>query len=373
MSGARHDRPLDAPDGPDRELLRRLPKAELHCHLDGSVRPATLLELGAAYGKPMPAATPDALADYMRVDDARNLEDYLARFDITLSVMQTSEALERIAYELAVDAAREGVRYIEVRYAPVLNVREGLSLEQAVEAPLRGLARAEREGGARGRVIVCGIRNMAPAVSLELAELAVAFKQQGVVGFDLAGGEEGNPATEHAAAFSYARYHDLPCTCHAGEGAGAESVRQAVHVCGAHRLGHATRLIEDRSLMDYVIDRRITLEICLTSNVQTRAAASIAAHPFRTYFERGANVVLNTDNRLMSGVTLTDEYERAARDLGFGFDDLARVALNGFESAFLPLAERRALTEAAEREIAALRRGGASAAMPATPAAGAAA
>jgi adenosine deaminase len=349
-------RTSDAP-APGRELLRRLPKAELHCHLDGSVRPTTLLDLGAAYRKPMPAATPAELAEFMRVDDARNLEDYLSRFDVTLSVMQTSEALDRIAYELAMDVAQEGVRYIEVRYAPVLNVREGLTLEQAVEAPLRGLARAEREGGARGRVIVCGIRNMPPRVSMELAELAVAFMDHGVVGFDLAGGEAGNAASEHEEAFRFARYHDMPCTCHAGEGDGAESVRQAVHVCGAHRLGHATRLIEDRSLMDYVIDRRIALEICLTSNVQTRAAESIAAHPFRAYFERGANVVLNTDNRLMSGVTLTDEYERAARDLGFGFDELAQVALNGFESAFLPLAERRALVADAEREIAALRRG----------------
>jgi adenosine deaminase len=340
----------------DRALLRRLPKAELHCHLDGSVRPSTLLELGAAYGKPMPAATPEALAEFMRVDDARHLEDYLERFATTLSVMQTAESPDRIAYELAMDVALEGVRYIEVRYAPVLNVREGLSLEEAVEAPLRGLARAEADGGARGRVIVCGIRNMPPAISMDLAELAVSFKGRGVVGFDLAGGEAGNPAVEHADAFRFVRYHDLPCTCHAGEGAGAESVREAVHVCGAHRVGHATRLIEDRSLMDYVIDRRIALEICLTSNVQTRAVESLAAHPFRAYFERGANVVLNTDNRLMSGVTLEDEYERAAEHLGFSFDELAQVAINGFESSFLPYEERRAMVESAEREIAALRR-----------------
>lgn len=339
----------------DKELIRRLPKAELHCHLDGSVRPSTLLELGAAYGKPMPAATPEALADYMRVDDARHLEDYLERFDITLSVMQTREALDRIAYELAMDVAKEGVKYIEVRYAPVLNVREGLSLEQAVEAPLEGLARAEREGGAKGRVIVCGIRNMAPSISMELAELAVAFKGQGVVGFDLAGGEQGNPAIDHADAFRHVRYHDLPCTCHAGEGAGADSVRQAVHVCGAHRLGHATRLIEDASLMDYVIDRQIALEICLTSNVQTRAVDSIEKHPFRAYFSRGANVVLNTDNRLMSGVTLVGEYEKACEHLAFTFDELAQVALNSFESSFLPLAERRALVAEAEQEIRRLR------------------
>jgi adenosine deaminase len=232
----------------DRELLRRLPKAELHCHLDGSVRPSTLLELGAEQGIAMPRQTAEELRRYMLVSDARNLEEYLERFDVTLSVMQTERALERIAYELAIDAADEGVRYIEVRYAPVLNIRGGLELGAVVEAPLRGLARAERERGVVGRVIVCGIRNMDPAVSLELARLAVAYKGRGVVGFDLAGGELGNPAALHAEAFRYAREHDLLCTCHAGEGAGAESVRDAVHVCGATRICHANRLIEEASL-----------------------------------------------------------------------------------------------------------------------------
>lgn len=338
----------------DRDLLRRLPKAELHCHLDGSVRPATLLELGAEQRVVMPAQTEASLREYMIVRDARNLEDYLARFEVTLSVMQTEAALERIAYELGLDAAAEGVRYIEVRYAPVLNIRGGLSLGAAVEAPLRGLARAERERGIIGRVIICGIRNMSPEVSLELARLAVDYRKQGVVGFDLAGGESGNPASLHVKAFEHARCNDLACTCHAGEGDGAESVRQAVHVCGASRLGHATRLIEDESLLEYVNDRRIALEICLTSNVQTRATDSYETHPLRQYYERGLNVVLNTDNRLMSGVSLVDEYEHAVR-LGFGFDDLAIMALNGFESNFLPWDERRVLIERARAEIAALR------------------
>ncbi|CAN5294937.1 adenosine deaminase [soil metagenome] len=338
-----------------REVLRRLPKAELHCHLDGSVRPETMLDLGAEFGKPMPAADVESLRSYMRVDDARNLEDYLERFAITLSVMQTESALERIAYELAEDSAHDGVRYIEVRYAPVLNVREGLSLEQAVEAPLRGLARAEAALGIKGRVIVTAIRNMAPSVSQELAELAVAYRQRGVVGFDLAGGEVGHPAKAHRAAFEYARSHDLSCTCHAGEGDGPDSVRQAVHICGAHRVGHATRLIEDASLTDYCNDHRIALEICLTSNVQTHAADSYATHPFREYFNRGLNVVLNTDNRLMSGVSLTDEYVHAADSLAFGFDELARVAVNGFESCFLPHEERMLLIADVEREISALR------------------
>jgi adenosine deaminase len=338
----------------DRELLRRLPKAELHCHLDGSVRPATLLDLGREQGVAMPAPTEEALREYMIVRDARSLEDYLARFDVTLSVMQTTAALERIAFELAADAASEGVRYIEVRYAPVLNIRGGLALGEAVEAPLRGLARAERAHGIVGKLIVCGIRNMSPEVSLELAKLAVAYRRRGVVGFDLAGGEAGNPASRHLKAFEFARCHDMACTCHAGEGDGAASIRDAVHVCGANRIGHATRLIEDEALTEYVNDRRIALEICLTSNVQTRATDSYETHPLRQYYERGLNVVLNTDNRLMSGTTLVDEYEHAAR-IGFGFDELAKMALNGFESAFLPYPERRVLIDRARAEIAALR------------------
>jgi adenosine deaminase len=339
----------------DSTVRRRLPKAELHCHLDGSLRPETLLELALEYRVPVPRDSVDALRDYMRVDDARSLEDYLARFDVTLSVMQTADALERIAYELSMDAMRDGVRYIEVRYAPVLNVRGGLSLGEALEAPLRGLERARAEGGATARVIVCGLRHQPPEVSLELARLAVAYKERGVVGFDLAGGELGNPASLHARAFAYAREHDLACTCHAGEGADAASVREAVHVCGANRIGHATRLIEDASLTQYVNDRRIALEICLTSNVQTRAVESYEQHPLRTYYDRGMNVVLNTDNRLMSGTTLTDEYLHAARHLEFTFDELAEIAMNGFASAFLPWEERERMIENARADIAAMR------------------
>jgi adenosine deaminase len=271
--------------------------------------------------------------------------------------MQTPEALERIAYELSIDAATDGVRYIEVRYAPVLNTREGMSLERAVESAIIGLERAERDGGAMARVLVTGLRHLSPDVSLELARLAVAFKHRGVVGFDLAGGELGNPAAPHAAAFAYAHEHDLACTCHAGEGADASYVREAVHVCGANRIGHATHLIEDESLTQYVNDRRIALEICLTSNVQTHAVESYQEHPLRQYFDRGVNVVLNTDNRLMSGTTLTDEYMHAASTLGFTFDELSTIALNGFASAFIPWADRERLIADARREITKLREG----------------
>ena len=338
-----------------RELLRRLPKAELHCHLDGSVRPATLLDLAREYAADMPRGSADELREYMVVRDARNLEDYLERFQITLSVMQRADALERIAFELAEDAHRDGVWYLETRFSPVLNVRGGLALDDVVRAVTRGLARAERQHGIIGRVIICGLRQLDPGVSLELAQLAVDMRDAGVIGFDLAGGEAGNPASRHVAAFDYARTHDMACTCHAGEGDGGTSVREAIHDCNVHRIGHGTRLHEDHALMDFVNDRRIPIEVCITSNVQTRAAASYESHPVRRYVDAGLNVVLNTDNRLMSGTTLTDEYHHAAKALKFTFDELAIIAMNGFESAFLGWPEREKLIARASKQIHALR------------------
>jgi adenosine deaminase len=331
--------------------LRELPKAELHCHLDGSVRPATLLELAREYGVSMPKQTVAELTEALRADDAESLDDYLRLFDTTISVMQTAEALERITYELAEDAVEDGVRYIEVRNAPILNVVKGLTLVEAIEAPLRGLRRAEKDFGITGRFIVIALRQFPAEHSLEMAKLAVEFKDDGVVAFDLAGGEKGNPASVHAPAFKYAREHNLAVTVHAGEGDGPESIRQAVHICGANRIGHGTRLIEDPDLTQYVNDRRIALEVCLTSNVQTKVADSYATHPLREYFDRGLNVTLNTDNRLMSATTLTNEYVYAAEHLGFTMDELAGIALNGFESAFLPWEERLMLIEEVSDKI----------------------
>ena len=338
------------------DLLRRIPKAELHCHLDGSVRPATMLELARDQKVKLPYDDAEELRVHMRVDDAHNLEEYLARFDVTLSVMQTDEAMERAAYELAVDCAKEGVRYLETRYAPVLNLKGGLSLEQAVEAPLRGLARAEKECGITARVIICALRNQSAETSLQLARLAVDFQGRGVVGFDLAGGEAGNPASRHAAAFDHAQAHGLACTCHAGEGDGAASVADAMHRCHATRIGHGTRLVEDPALLEEARTRGVAIECCLTSNVQTHAVESYDAHPFRRYFDAGLQVSLNTDNRLMSGTDLVTEYGLAAKHLGFTFDELCKVARTGFENAFLPDAERAALLVATDREMDTLRR-----------------
>lgn len=318
------------------------------------MRPQTLIDLAREYGTTMPETDPRALADYMRVDDARNLEDYLLRFTTTLSVMQTAPAIERIAFELAEDAFAEGVRYLEARFCPTLNVHGGLKIDEVVRSAAHGLARAERQYGMVGRVIVTALRNNSPAESVALSELAVAMRGDGVVGFDLAGGEKGFPAKDHKAAFDFALRHGMACTCHAGEGFGPESVRQAIHDCGAQRIGHATHLIQDKALTEEVGREGIALEICLTSNVQTRAASSYATHPLRQYYERGMNVSLSTDNRLMSGVNLTDEYEHAANDIGFTFSELSEIALNGFASAFVDEATRERLTTDARTTIVGL-------------------
>jgi adenosine deaminase len=270
--------------------------------------------------------------------------------------MQTAPAMERIAFELAEDAFAEGVLYLETRFCPTLNVHAGLKIDEVVAAAASGLSRAERQYGIVGRVIVTALRNNSPAESVALSELAVAMRGQGVVGFDLAGGEKGFPAADHKKAFANALRHGMACTCHAGEGDGPESVRQAVHECGAQRIGHATHLIADKPLTEHVQREGIALEICLTSNVQTRAAQSYATHPLRAYYDRGMSVVLNTDNRLMSGVNLTDEYEHASRDLGFTFQELSEIALNGFAAAFVDAPTRESLTADARAKIIQLSR-----------------
>lgn len=334
------------------ERLKAMPKAELHVHLDGSLRPETMLELAAEQGVPLPVEDdPKALADFMHVGDATDLVGYLERFALTLSVMQTDDALERIAYELAEDAAAENVRYIEVRFSPVLNTEEGLTLEQALEAPLRGLKRAFDDFGIISGVIVCAIRNMEPTVGLDLARLAVDYMDRGVVAFDLAGAEAGHPASRHAAAFDYAAANNLPITIHAGEAWGPDSIGEAVHRCHARRIGHGTRLGEDEDLLAFVRDFRIPLEVCPISNVQTGATRSIETHPIRPYYDRGVVVTVSTDNRMMSGTNLTDEYWRLHESLGFTWPELVDLTRMGFQSAFLPYPEKIALMTDVDGEL----------------------
>ncbi len=344
---------------PTTEVLRRLPKAELHVHLDGSLRPSTMLELAAARGVDLPASTAAELADFMLVRDAARLEDYLARFSLTLAVMQDAEALERITCELVEDHAAEGVRYVEIRFCPLLNAEGELTPDEALEATVTGMRRAEAllaDSGhsIRAQVIVCGLRSHEEARTLEMAELAVAWHGRGVCAFDIAGAEDGHPVRDHVRAFDHARRAGLPITIHAGEGFGPQSIRQALELGHAQRIGHGTRLEEDQDLLERVRSESIPLEMCVTSNVQTRVAKTHAHHPARRYLEAGIPITLCTDNRLMSGVTLTREYEHARDALGMSRSELVRVARNGFEAAFLPDEDRAARLDAFDEAVATL-------------------
>jgi adenosine deaminase len=336
------------------ELLHRLPKTDLHVHLDGSLRPQTMIELAADTGIKLPASDAAALGDYMHVQQGRDLVDYLARFEVTLALMQTAPAIERIAYELAADSAAENIRYTEVRFCPGLNTRGGLSPDEVVDAALTGLRRAESEYEITTSVIICALRNLPLSTSIEMAELAIAYRDRGVVAFDLAGAEDGYAPAKHEPAFQVAADGNLAITIHAGEAFGPASIHQAVHHCHARRIGHGTRLWEDADLMDFINNFRIPLEICLTSNVQTKATPSLEEHPVRTYYDQGLIVSLNTDNRLMSATTMTEEFIRARDSLGFTWDELCDIAVMGFESAFLPHRERSALVEAIREEITAI-------------------
>lgn len=334
-------------------VLRRMPKVLLHEHLDGGLRPATVIELAqqADYDG-LPTVDPDELARWFHQGAARgSLPEYLEGFRHTIAVMQSAPALERVAYEALEDLAAEGVVYAELRFAPHFHTQGGLGLEGVMTAVLRGLQRASQDFNVRYGLIVSAMRNETEERSIRLAELAVAFRNQGCVGFDLAGEEAGHPANHHLRAFQLAKRMNFSITIHAGESFGPESIWQALQYCGAHRIGHGVRLIEDivlyqgkvisiGGLAQYVLDQRIPLEICLSSNVHTGAAASFEKHPFPHLFRQGYRVTLNTDNRLMSDTSMTREFALAVRHYGLGFDDLEKLSINAMKSAFLHYDER---------------------------------
>lgn len=327
------------------EQIRRLPKAELHVHLDGCLRPATMIDLARTAKVALPAPDAEALRRWMLVDDARDLEDYLKRFDVTIALLQDPEAIERVAYEMVADAQADGLRYLEVRYCPTLSTRKGLSVEEVIAAEWKGLQRGTKEFGVEARIINCALRQNPAAASADLARRSVALRHLGVVGFDIAGGESGRPARDHAEAFRIAREGYLGVTVHAGEAAGADSIRQAVFECGADRIGHGTRLFEDPELEEYVRDRRLVIEINLSSNVQTHAVESLASHPLTRYLDRGLAVMLNSDSWLMSGTTCSREYWLAHTALGVPEPLLKRMMMHSFLGAFLPWSEREKLAQ----------------------------
>ncbi|MGW3264718.1 adenosine deaminase [Streptomyces sp. NPDC001056] len=339
----------------DTDTLRRLPKAVLHDHLDGGLRPATLVELAAEVGHELPTTDPDELAAwYVEAANSGDLVRYIATFEHTLAVMQTREGLLRTAEEYVLDLAADGVVYGEVRYAPELNTRGGLNLSEVVESVQEGLAAGMAKAAAAGTpvrvgTLLCGMR-MFDRVA-EAADLAVAYRDAGVVGFDIAGAEDGFPAADHLGAFEHLRRESVPFTIHAGEAYGLPSIHQAVQVCGAQRIGHGVRLTEDivdgklGRLASWVRDRRIALEMCPTSNLQTSCATSIAGHPITELKDLGFRVTLNTDNRLVSGTTMTREMALLVEEAGWGVEDLRAVTVNAVKSAFIPFDERKALIE----------------------------
>lgn len=334
-----------------RDVLKTLPKVLLHEHLDGVLRPKTIIELAKneKYAQ-LPSEDPEELARWFHQGaNQGNLPKYLEGFAHTIAVMQTEEALERVAYEQAEDLSRDGVVYFETRFAPIFHTRKGLTHQQVISAVLRGLEEGRKAFGITSGLIICAMRNM--DVSLEMAELAVDFRQRGVVGFDLAGEEGGFPPKKHVDAFHYIQRQNFNITIHAGEGFGKESIWQAIQYCGAHRIGHGTRLIDDIAIVDgkavklgdlaqYVLDKRIPLEICLISNVHTGAASSVAEHPFKIFYREKFRVTLNTDNRLMSDTSMTKEFEAATEAFGLSLDDFEKLTINAMKSAFLPYDRR---------------------------------
>jgi adenosine deaminase len=335
----------------DRSLLKTLPKVLLHEHLDGVLRPATVIDLARSTGyAELPMNDPESLGKWFHQGaNQGSLAKYLEGFKHTIAVMQTEEALERVAYEQAEDLSRDGVVYYETRFAPIFHTSKGLTHQQVVAAVLKGMARGRQDFGLQSGLIICAMRNM--NVSLEMAELAVDFRARGVVGFDLAGEEGGYPPKKHVDAFHYIQRENFNITVHAGEGFGKESIWQAIQYCGAHRIGHGTRLIEDIAVADgkvvklgdlaqYVLDKRIPLEVCLISNVHTGAAPSLDQHPFKILYQEKFRVTLNTDNRLMSDTTMTKEFEAAAETFGLTLDDFEKITINAMKSAFLPYDQR---------------------------------
>ncbi|MEU1893345.1 adenosine deaminase [Streptomyces pristinaespiralis] len=346
-------------NSPTADQIRRAPKVLLHDHLDGGLRPGTIIELARDAGyEALPETEPDKLGIWFReAADSGSLERYLETFAHTCAVMQSRDALFRVAAECAQDLAEDGVVYAEVRYAPEQHLEGGLSLEEVVEAVNEGFREGERlarESGHRIRVgaLLTAMRHAARA--LEIAELANRYRDSGVVGFDIAGAEAGFPPTRHLDAFEYLKRENNHFTIHAGEAFGLPSIWQALQWCGADRLGHGVRIIDDIEVAEdgtvklgrlaaYVRDKRIPLEMCPTSNLQTGAADSIAAHPIGLLRKLHFRTTVNTDNRLMSGTSMSREFELLTEAFGYTLDDMQWFTVNAMKSAFIPFDERLAM------------------------------
>jgi len=313
----------------DWAAIRSLPKADLHCHLDGSLRRETLIELAKEQKIPLPSHLPFG-------DGFGSLEAYLAVFSLPCSVLQTAAALIRVTYELIEDAYNDGIWHLEIRFSPLLLAEKGLSYQQQIEAINEGIRQAQKQWPVSTGIILCGLRHVEPRLNLEIAQVAAQMKDKGVVAFDLAGPEHGFPLRNHIASFYEAQKKHVHITVHAGESEGSQNIKEALFECGAERIGHGTHLFEDAELMSYMIAHKIPIEACLSSNQDTGVVKNLRNHPAKKYLRAGAVLTLNTDNRLVSATTLSHEYLIAQEKMGLSADELLCVARNGFAAAFLP-------------------------------------
>jgi len=345
---------------PTSDQIKRVPKALLHDHLDGGLRPETIIEIAQQIGyKKLPTDDPKQLGDWFEEScNSHSLVRYLETFSHTIAVMQSKEAIIRVSRECAIDLARDGVVYAEVRGAPELFTEQGLTLDQVVEATLegykQGMAEAAREGNKiRVESLLCGMRQNDR--SQEAAAAVVKYRNKGVVGFDIAGPEDGFPPTNQLETFEYLRKENAHFTIHAGEAYGLPSIWEAIQICGAERLGHGVRIIDDIDfsgdkprlgpLASYVRDRRIPLELCPTSNLQTGADKTYSDHPIGMLAKLRFRVTLNTDNRLMSRTSMSNEMSECVKSFGWKFADLQRVTVNALKSSFIPFEERLEIIE----------------------------
>jgi len=336
-------------------FIQQAPKAELHSHIDGGLRAQTVLELAQKHHVQLPTFELEELRKHLTIDDnCRSLVEYFEPFNHTLNVLQTEDALERTMFEYLEDAHLDHTKYIEARFSPALHLQKGLKLKQVMDAILRGKRQAEEQFKIKSNIIVCGLRTIDESKNIALAQLAADYKNKGVVAFDLAGAEYGNSGKKHIKSFEIAIKNNLCRTVHAGEADGAHSIAEALHYLGAQRIGHGTNLFQDPDLLKYIVDRQIGLEVCLTSNKQTKSIQDIKKHPFRTYFEHQIPVTINTDSTLVSGTSLSKEYELAVDLFHFNQEDIMKIMLNAFQQAFIAYDEKQDLIKEVKQEYQSL-------------------
>ncbi|MDW7669002.1 MAG: adenosine deaminase [Bacillota bacterium] len=334
------------------EIIKKLPKIDLHCHLSGSIRPETIFDIAVKEGIEVPTDKIEKFKKHVQVDnDCKSLKEYLTKFDFNLMVMQKSEYIERITYELLQDTAKQNVKYIEIRFAPMLHMDQGLTIENAVEAVIKGMRKGQEELDIKANLILICMRHHSPKKSIEIVEKASLYLGKGVVGVDLAGNEHDFEPAIHEEAFKLAKDKGLHRTVHAGETGIPKNIVISVEKLFAERIGHGVYAYQDEKVLEYVKNHKIPLEQCLTSNLQTNAVETFEEHPIKSYLDQGVVVTVNTDNMTVSNTDLNKEYVRLIKHQNFTLKDIKKTFMNSVEVSFMEEEEKSKLKEKMEKEI----------------------